>query len=152
MKKGAAVIVVLALLLCALVVVVGGGVYYFLLRNTPAKAFKDSLKKFNEGDYVQFDSDGDISVEVKVPDYPEFNIEMDMEMTGEGKVDIQNNKMYQKTVTKMDEESQTTEVYIIGDVLYIREGSGDFTKVTGEDAKKVPFQRCELACYPTRQF
>jgi hypothetical protein len=133
MKKGLVVVVIVVLFLCILAVLGGGAAWYFLLRNTPQKAFDASLDSISTGDYYQYKMDTDVETSLGVPEYPEYDMEYSMSVTGEGKVDIQNSKSYVKSITEYEGVSNTQEVYIIGDDVYVKFDDDDFEKVTSED-------------------
>ncbi len=133
MKKGVILAICGILFLCAIVSAGGAGGWYFLVRSSPEKSFSMAVDSMQAGDYYQFDSESKLTMEMEIPDYPEFSMDISMTMTQEGKADIQNDKMYMKTTTTTEGISETIEVYIIGNDIYTKIGSGEFTKTT-EDA------------------
>jgi hypothetical protein len=136
MKKGLVIVVLLALSLCAVVAIGGGAFYYFFLRQTPEKAYSEAIAKFEEGEYYQFETTADITLDIETPDYPEYNDSSDIAVTNTGKVDIQNDKIYIKSETDTEGVSQTSEFYNIGDNIYVKAGGGDFSQYTEEEARE----------------
>ncbi|MBN2015863.1 hypothetical protein JW766_03440 [Candidatus Dojkabacteria bacterium] len=136
MKKGLPIVIVLVLLLCIFVVVGGGAVYYFVLRNTPEKAFDKAIASINEDSY-EYTSEAEISMDISVPDYPEFSMSMTMTADGEGKVDSANDKEYTKSTVTTEGVTETTEVYYIGEDVYSRTGDDDFKKMSKDEVEDI---------------
>ena len=63
MKKWPILIIVLVLALCALLVVGGGATWYIFFRESPQKAFEEALNALSEGDYYQYDTNTDVTIE-----------------------------------------------------------------------------------------
>ncbi len=137
MKKGIIILIVVVLLLCAIATVGGSAIWYFFLRNTPQKAFDKAVANLDEADYYQQEYEGTIDARVTLPDYPEYDVDMEMEVSGEAKVDNKNNKKYLKSIGISEGSSQTTEYYWIEDDVYMRLGSGSFEKLTEEEASNL---------------
>lgn len=137
MKKGVIIVIILALFLCAIVTIGGGAVWYFLLRNTPKKAFTEAVTNVDEIDYYQQNQESKVTIDISIPDYPEYNMEMIMEVTGEIKIDNKDNKKYMKTVSSMEGETEITEIIYIGNDVYVKSGSSAFQKMSEEEAEKM---------------
>jgi len=101
--------------------------------------YAEATNSFKEGDYYKYDGTVSLSVTVKVPEYPSANVSMSMDMTQEGKVDIQKDYLYSKITQKMEGLSETSESYVIGDDIYVKTGSGTFEKYTFEEAEESGF-------------
>jgi len=128
MKKGVIIAIVVALLLCGIVAVGGGAVWYFLLRSNPQKSFREAFDEMENGDYYQYTAEGEVSATIAFPDYPEYDMDMSMNMSGEGKEDIQNDKSYSKYTQSQDGTDTTIEKYMINDKTYTSTNGSDFVE------------------------
>lgn len=136
MKKGLIIIVVLALFLCAVAGIGVGAFYYFYMKQTPEKAYKEALVKYEEGKYYQFESVAEIKLDLEMPDYPEYSSSTDIAVTNTGKVDIQNGKMYIRSDTDTDGTVQSSEYYNLEDTVYVKADGDEFSKYTEEEAQE----------------
>jgi hypothetical protein len=99
---------------------------------TAEEAYDAAVTSLTESKSMQYTIQANNNMSLNVPDNPDQNMEQSMEMTGNGKEDIENNKFYSKQEETVDGALKVTEVIIIGDKVYTKEGEGEFKQ---EDKK-----------------
>lgn len=133
MKKGVIIALVVVLVLCALTACAGGAIYYFLvMKVTPQSAFTEAISHFTDGQYYQYTQEGAVTMEI-----PDYDVTMNLDMSEEGKVDIQNDSKYSMATETVDGETSTTETYVIGSRTYTSIDGSDFDMTTTEDTGDV---------------
>ncbi|MDD3648034.1 MAG: hypothetical protein PHS44_06080 [Candidatus Dojkabacteria bacterium] len=103
------------------------------------QVYDEAMKSFREGKYYKYNGNVSLSVRVTVPDYPSANVEMSMDMTQEGKVDIQKGDYYSKIVQTMYDITVATESYVLGEDIYVKIDSGEFEKYTLLEAQEAGY-------------
>lgn len=102
---------------------------------TPEEAYDVAMAKFTDDAYYEYSSVGELPVEITVPGFSRIDLNMDIEGTEDGKINLEDGDSYYLTELTVDLEKSLTEVYYIGGKVYARENTeDDFTEYTEEEA------------------
>lgn len=160
-KKKRGLIIVLIVIGVLVVAGVSGAVVYLVLNKdkqkeetqTPAaesevevkeltaeEAYDEALAKLTDGDYYEYDSEGDLPVAISAAAFPQLDVNLDIDGTEVGKINLEDGDSHYLTELSVDTEKSTKEVYFIDGKVYARESlSSDFTEYTEEEAAEAGY-------------
>jgi len=101
----------------------------------PEEAYDLAMAKFTDDDYYEYSSVVELPVELSVPGFSKIDLNMDIEGTEDGKINLKDGDSYYLTELSVDLDKSLTEAYYIDGKVYAREDlEDDFTEYTEEEA------------------